>query len=442
MSHRIIILFSVLLSCLGSLWGQEATLFRNVRIFDGVEPDSPNGYVLVLGHKITKISTKPFDAPENCRILEGNGRILAPGFIDLHSHLCMQMPKDRMDVNPTVTGALAAQAARFYLESGFTTVRDAGGTSPDFAHAIDAGLIFGPRVFASGSMISQTGGHGDFRKGNAADWCGAGPHAVGASELSILADGVDQTLTAVRENLRRGATQIKIMGGGGIASENDPLYSLQSTPEEIRAAVQAASDWGTYVMAHAYTADAVQRLIANGVQVIEHGHLIDDKTARLCAEKGIVISTQVSIFLKLADLPGMTERNQEKLTQVLQGMDQLMALIKKYKIKTGFGTDFVFGQYDQIGTEFSARARFFSNAEIMRQATSESAQVIRLAGKLNRYGNFGEIREGWLADLVLLEGDPFSDIRILENPQQSVALVMKDGQIVVDRTKPKGSDAN
>ena len=137
----------------------------------------------------------------------------------------------------------------------------------------------------------------------------------------------------------------------------------------------------------------------NGVKVIEHGLLIDDATAKLCAEKGVVISTQVAIFRMGADLPGMSEENLRKMAQVQAGQDNLIALIKKYKIKTGFGTDFVFGMYDRVGEEFTARAEFFPPAEIMRQATSESAEVIRMAGKLIRYDNFGEIREGWLADL-------------------------------------------
>ena len=197
-----------------------------------------------------------------------------------------------------------ATVEQSYLMSGFTTVRDAGGTHPDLARAVEAGVIVGPRIFPSGAVISQTSGHGDFRARQ-------DPHptlsgrgsAYLANGLSVLADGVPQTLAAVRENLKNGATQIKIMGGGGVASDYDPIHTLQPSPEEIRAAVQAASDWGTYVLAHSYTSEAVQRLVNNGVKVIEHGLLIDDETARLCAEKGVVISTQIAIFRKGAELP-------------------------------------------------------------------------------------------------------------------------------------------
>jgi len=170
--------------------------------------------------------------------------------------------------------------------------------------------------------------------------------------------------------------------------------------------------------------------VNNGVKVIEHGLLIDDETARLCAEKGVVMSTQIAIFRMGADLPGMSDENRRKMLQVLAGQDNLIELIKKYNLKTGFGTDFVFGMYPRIGEEFTARARYFTPAEILRQATSESAEVIRMAGKLIRYDNFGEIREGWLADLVLIEGDPFEDISILENADKSLAVIMKAGRIV------------
>jgi len=253
-------------------------------------------------------------------------------------------------------------------------------------------------------------------------------HYLGGGS-SVIADGAPQWLAAVRENLKQGATQIKIMGGGGVASDYDPIHTLQPSPEEIRAAVQAAGDWDTYILAHSYTTEAVQRLVNNGVKVIEHGLLIDEETARLCAEKGVVISTQVAIFRMGAELPGMSDENRRKMKEVQAGQDNLIRLIKKHNIKMGFGTDFVFGMYNRIGEEFTARAQYFTAAEIMRQATSESAEVIRMAGKLIRYDNFGEIREGWLADLVLIEGDPFKDISILED-RNNLAVIMKAGRIV------------
>jgi imidazolonepropionase-like amidohydrolase len=408
-----------------------AVLFKDVRIFNGVDAELTPGHVLVEGNKIAKISAKPIDPPTGATVIDGANRILSPGFIDLHCHLTGQMPRDWRGAHPWVNGAITAKAARHYLMSGFTTVRDAGGTHPDLARAIDEGLFPGPRVFPSGAIVTQTAGHGDWRRPDAPhpalSCCGEG--AVLGDGSSVIADGVPLTLAAVRENLKHGATQIKIMGGGGVMSDYDPIFSLQPSPEEIRAAVQAAGDFGTYVLAHAYTSEAVRRLVDNGVKVIEHGLLIDDETARLCADRGIVISTQVLVFRTVGELPGVTERNREKLREVLAGQDRLMGLIKKYGLKTGFGTDLIMGEYPRVCEEFTARADYFTPAEILRQATSESAEVIRLCGRLNRHGNFGEIREGWLADLLLIQGDPFADISILEKPDETLAVIMKNGEL-------------
>ena len=412
-----------------------AVLFKNVRIFDGVNTELQPGHVLVEGNTIARISAKEIRPPASAVVIDGGGRILSPGFIDIHAHITMAVARDLIDVHPWVIGAASGNAARSYLMSGFTTVRDAGGTHPSLARAVDSGLLVGPRIFPSGAIVTQTSGHGDFRDRS-------DPHPVlsaGRSDpwlshgFAVIADGVPLTLAAVRENLRQGATQIKIMGGGGVASDYDPIHTLQPSPEEIRAAVQAAGDWGTYVLAHAYTSEAVQRLVNNGVKVIEHALLIDDETARLCAKKGIIISTQVKVFRMGDELEGLAEENRRKMLQVQAGQDNLIRLVKKYGLKTGFGTDFVFGTYPRIAEEFTARTEYWTPAEILRQATSESAEIVRMAGKLNRHGNFGEIREGWLADLLLIEGDPFQDISILENAGETLAVIMKDGVIVKNR---------
>lgn len=408
-----------------------ALLFRNVRIFDGVNPRLTSGSVLVEGKTITRVSEGPIELPEGATAIDGGGRVLSPGFIDLHAHLTIAVPREHVGIHAWVVGAVAGDTARFYLMRGFTTVRDAGGTHPDLARAVESGLLVGPRIFPSGAVISQTGGHGDFRDRDDPHpvLSASGTGTVLGGGRSILADGVPMWLAAARENLKQGATQIKIMGGGGVASDYDPIHTLQPSPEEIRAAVRAASDWDTYVLAHAYTSEAVRRLVENGVKVIEHGLLIDEETAKLCAEKGIVISTQVKIFRMLEEIEGLSEENLRKAKQVLEGQDNLWRLIKKYGIKTGFGTDLVFGSHVFIGQEFTARADYVTPAEVMRQATSESAEVIRLAGKLNRHGNFGEIREGWVADLILIDGNPLEDLAILERPEESVVLVMKNGTI-------------
>ena len=408
----------------------QTVLIENVRIFNGIDHKLKPGHVLVVDGIIEKVSQDRIESPPGARVIDGGNRVLSPGFIDLHTHLAGQNPRSMEKYHPTVAGANAAAMAKHYLDSGFTTIRDAGGTHPDFARAIEAGQIYGPRLFPSGAVISQTAGHGDFRAPHDPHPTLVGGTPYLESGSSILADGVDQTLMAARENLKAGATQIKIMGGGGVMSEFDPIHSLQPSPDEIRAAVQAASDWGTYVLAHAYTSAAIERLVVNGVKCIEHGLLIDDKTAKLVADKGVVISTQLVIFRTLQDLPGISERNLGKLEAVLAGQENLIRLIKKYGIKTGFGTDFIQGGYTMLTREFTERAEYWTPAEVLVQATSESAEIIRMIGKLNRWGNFGEIREGWVADLLLINGEPLEDISVLRNPETGLALIMKQGEIV------------
>jgi len=409
-------------------------LIENVRIFNGVDTKLTPGHVLVVDGLIDTVSRDAIETPEGAVVIDGGNRVLSPGFIDLHTHLAGQNPRNQSKWDPTVTGAYAAAMARHYLDTGFTTIRDAGGTHPDFARALEAGTIYGPRLFPSGAVVSQTAGHGDFRAPHDPH-----PTLIGGNPYiehggSVLADGVDQTLMAVRENLKAGATQIKIMGGGGVMSEFDPIHSLQPSPAEIRAAVQAASDWGTYVLAHAYTSEAVQRLVENGVRCIEHGLLLDEATAKMVAEKHVVVTTQLTVYRTLQDLPGISDRNLKKLAAVLAGQENLIGLIKKYDIKTGFATDFIQGGYTMLTREFTERAAYWTAAEIMVQATSESAEVIRMIGKLNRWGNFGEIREGWVADLLLINGEPLEDITVLTDPDSALALIMKGGEIVKDRT--------
>ena len=419
--------------CVGTfslLANAQSILIENVRIFNGVDSKLSSGHVLVVDGIIETVSSKSIDVPDGAQVIDGGDRVLSPGFIDLHTHLAGQSPRAQKKWHPTVTGSYAADMARFYLDAGFTTIRDAGGTHPDFARALELGTIYGPRLFPSGAVVSQTAGHGDFRAPHDPHPTLVGGNPYIDHGASVLADGADQTLMAVRENLKAGATQIKIMGGGGVMSEFDPIHSLQPSPAEIRAAVQAASDWGTYVLAHAYTSDAIRRLVENGVRSIEHGLLIDDATAKLVADNDVVISTQLTVYRTLQDLPGISERNLKKLEVVLAGQENLIRLIKKYDITTGFATDFIQGGYVMLTREFTERAEYWTAAEIMVQATSEGAKVIRMIGKLNRWGNFGEIREGWVADLLLINGEPLEDISVLRESESALALIMKEGVIV------------
>jgi imidazolonepropionase-like amidohydrolase len=408
----------------------QTTLINDVRIFNGVDEDLQSGNILVVDGLIQTISSRAIEAPENATVLDGGGRILTPGFIDLHVHFSIQGPSGLRGIHASALGAYAVNAGKFFLDHGFTTVRDAGGTHPDLAKAFNSGAIYGPRVYPSGALVSQTSGHGDFRYPLQANPAHDGSSPYLGGDIAILADGVDATLTAVRENLKNGATQIKIMGGGGVMSDFDPIHTLQPSPPEIRAAVQAASDWGTYVLAHAYTAEAIQRLVENGVRCIEHGLLIDDDTARLVAENDVVISTQLMIFRHPPIEANMSDENKRKMAQVRAGQENMIRLIQKYDILTGFSTDFIFGQFHQLPQEFTERALFWSPVEVLRQATSQGGKVIRMAGKLNRHGDFGEIREGWVADLLIFDGDLMNDLSVIGEPDNNLRMIMKGGELV------------
>jgi imidazolonepropionase-like amidohydrolase len=281
--------------------GQEApstVLFENVRIFNGSDSAlSEPSHVLVKGNKIERISASPIpvDRRADTKIIKGGGRTLMPGLIDAHVHTMMESISLQQGLSSEVSylALVAGRAAEKQLLRGFTSVRDAGGPSFALKRAIDEGIVVGPRIYPSGAPISQTSGHGDYRSVNEL------PRVRGSSGtyleqvgMTAIADGVDEVLTRTRENLMRGATQIKVMAGGGVASNYDPLDVTQYTLEEMQAAVNAAKSWGTYVTVHAYTPEAVQMAIKAGVRCIEHGQLLDDETAKLMADKGIWWSLQ------------------------------------------------------------------------------------------------------------------------------------------------------
>jgi imidazolonepropionase-like amidohydrolase len=272
-----------------------SVLFVNVRVFDGKSDKlSEATNVLVVGNRIEKLG-KSVAPPAGAREIDGAGRVLMPGLIDAHWHtfLCANTLADVMNPDMSYLALNAAAEAHRTLMRGFTAVRDVGGPAFGLKRAIDEGVAIGPRIYPSGPTISQTSGHADFRRRDERPRrFGGGVPAAESSGLGVLADGVDEILIAVRENLRLGASQIKIHGGGGVSSLYDPLDVKQYSPEEMRAAVQAASDWGTYVAVHLYNVEGIRRALDAGVKSIEHGHLIDEPTMKLLADRGAWLSTQ------------------------------------------------------------------------------------------------------------------------------------------------------
>jgi len=345
-------------------------------------------------------------------------------------------------VRPTVAQLLTADIGYINLVAGaeatdtlmrgFTTVRDVGGPVFGLKRAIDEGVVVGPRIFPSGAIISVTGGHGDFRQPFELPRTLGAPQSRGEQiGAAMIADSPDEVRVRVREQLMLGASQIKLTAGGGVASPHSPLDVSTFTEAELRAAVEAAENWGTYVTVHAYTPTSIQRAIAAGVKCIEHGHLMDEPTAKLIAEKGVWLSTQ-AFPDELADAfpPGSSER--EKAMEVFAGTDRTIRLAKKYKIKTAFGTDILFspGLAPLHGALLTKWVKWYTPAETLVIATGTNAELLYLSGKRNPYpGKLGVVEEGALADLLLVDGDPIANIRLIEDPAKNLLVIMKDGRI-------------
>ena len=411
--------------------------FSNVRIFDGRSDHlSEPRNVLVRGNKIERISAEqiPTDRRADTVLIDGGGRTIMPGLIDVHWHamLVRPTPSAAMADDIGYTNLVAGDEATDTLMRGFTTVRDVGGPTFGLKRAIDEGIVAGPRIYPSGAMITITSGHGDFRQLYELPRKAGDPSSrieqIGAS---MIADSPDEVRLRVREQLMLGATQIKLTAGGGVASPHSPIDVSTFTEPELRAAVEAAENWGTYVTVHAYTPAAIQRAIAAGVKCIEHGHLMDEATAKLMAEKHIWLSTQ-PFAPELADVfpPGSSER--AKFEEVLKGMDNTYRLAKKYSLKTAFGTDVLFSRAlaQRQGALLASLTRWYTPSELLAMATSVNAELLTLSGKRNPYpGKLGVVEEGALADLLLVDGDPMANIKLIEDPAKNFVVIMKDGKI-------------
>ncbi|HEX7980090.1 MAG TPA: amidohydrolase family protein [Gemmatimonadaceae bacterium] len=411
-----------------------ATLFRNVKVFDGrSERLSPSTSVLVVGNRIAKIGAD-IAAPERATVIEGGGRTLMPGLIDAHWHamLVRPTPAEALAWDVGYANLVAGEEATATLLRGFTTVRDVGGPVFGLKRAIDDGIVAGPRIYPSGAMITITSGHGDFRQPFEL------PRTMGSAQTrmeqigaSMVADSPDEVRLRVREQLMLGATQIKLTAGGGVASPHSPLDVTTFTEPELRAAVEAAENWGTYVTVHAYTPASIQRAIRAGVRCIEHGHLMDEATARLIAERGVWLSIQ-PFPEEMADAfpPGSEER--AKFSEVVAGMDVAYRLGRKYKLKTAWGTDILFSPAlaRRQGELLVKLQKWYTPAEALVMATSTNADLLAMSGKRNPYpGKLGVVAEGALADLLLVDGNPLENLQLVANPSRNFLVIMKDGKI-------------
>ena len=428
-------------------------LIQNVHVFDGKRSElSERQHVLVEGELIQSIGPD-LAAEAGVITIDGGGRTLMPGLIDGHAHVMINAHFDTVekDLDPYDLAHRSALVAKRFLLDGFTAVRDMGGPAFGLRRNIDAGIVVGPRIYPSGGFVSQTSGHGDFRDRSDGGFSIQDPGDLSNFErmgIGAVADGVPEVLRAVRLNLRNGATQIKLMGGGGGSSRFDPIDTTQYSQAEICAAVEAAADWGTYVAAHVFTDRAVNRLLDCGVKTFEHGFFISEKTMKRLAKEGAFIAPQMwGISPDLARNPLMPADKIPLVKQLGEQYADFGRNLLKHDVKVAFASDYVgvFADAERARRyEIWWRTQTFdSHFEVLKQLTSTAGEMLALSGPRNPYsaGPQGVIEEGAYADLLLVDGNPLEDIGVIGGTEQwfdapaeyrlipTLHLVMKGGII-------------
>ena len=472
----------------------EVTLFKNVMVFDGVTDELQDLDVLVVRNKIHRVDA---DIPEvgtwevepstqkatrlpaasgdysggftfqvqndagatetievDVTVIDGGGRTLMPGLIDTHTHFTHCLPGAGIPgfeiTNWQKIGAMATVCAKEHLMNGFTTVREMGGGSVagGLKAVIDEGYLEGPRIYPSGAYISQTTGHADFMAPEVVDQMDTN---LGRLGIAIIADGPDEVRKAVRANLGRGASQIKLMVGGGVSSLKDPLFTQQFTSEEIAAAVEAAAQFDTYVGGHVYGDADVRRAVEAGLLSVEHGQFLTDETAKVMVEKGAYLSLNLAGTSRgILNHPVYGAVGTPPYVKVVQFLDQAAGLKQVLQdnsdLVVTFNTDLVFSAGEDLrrGIDFEKfqHGDFMGNFRALKNMTSNSGKLMAATGQLNPYpAPLGVIEEGAYADLLLVDGNPLEDLSVIganakwfDAPARSqdlktMRIIMKDGKI-------------
>ena len=403
-----------------------AIIFANCAVLDGTRRERrEDHHVLVEGGQIREVSDRPISSA-TAETVDLKGRTLMPGLIDAHVHvIAVDQALARLSERPVSLVTLqAARVLEGMLQRGFTTIRDAGGADGGLAEAVEEGLVRGPRIFPSGQALSQTGGHGDLRPRTRSVSVVACACCEGGAGLARIADGVTECRRAARDELRKGATQIKIMASGGVASPYDPVWNLQYSEEEVRAIVEEARGWHTYVMAHAYSPEAIRRSIDFGVRSIEHGNLIDRATAEhVAGADAFVVPTLVTFdsMHRFGRELGFPEVSLAKLGDVREAGLRSLEILQAAGVRIGFGTDLLGPMHRHQSREFTIRAEAMAPIDIIRSATTVNAEL------LNRGGELGVIVPGARADLIAIDGNPLADISLLDGQGEHLTHIMKDG---------------
>jgi imidazolonepropionase-like amidohydrolase len=395
-------------------------------VLDGFAELRKSFDVLVQGNRIVSVSQTPIDH-EDATVVDTRGRTLMPGLIDAHAHITgLSLSPKNISYPASEIAIAAANYLRCSLMDGFTSIREAGGADHSIARLLAEGKIIGPRLFYSGRALTQTGGGADFRTlDEVVDPCGQpGPFTV----MSVIADGIDEVRKAAREELRRGAAQIKVFVSGGVVfpSEAHPTiyeYSL----EELRAIVEEAKGRGTYVMAHVYTDEGVRRCLVAGVRSIEHANFVSEETVAMMARQGAYLDpTFISLVQRIesAAETGLPNTIVDNLKATVAKGQQVYRWAKHYQVPIAFGTDLwgLQAQKSQL-REFEMRIDLDDPPNIIRSATRINAEL------LMQSGNLGTIAPGAYADLLVVEGDPLKDVKVMTDPRRYLKLIMKDGVI-------------
>ena len=401
-------------------------VLTNAAFFDGTSDELRSGHVVIEDGCIVDIADSLPSSDDRRRTISVQGRTLMPGLIDAHVHAYFPdvdaTVGDRLPV--TMVAHWAARMLAASLNRGFTTVRDTGGADWGLYGAIERGWVTGPRLIYCGKALSQTGGHGDMRDPHDTGWCGCSGY-VGHS--SRVVDGPDRVRIAIREELRRGASFIKIMGSGGVASPADPLERCQFSDEEISAAVDETRRHGSYVTAHVHPDEAIRRCIELGVPCLEHGTLISDATAALAAERDVSVVPTMAVIKALArhgrEL-GFPSVSLEKLAMIEPLALQSLECLHRAGVRTGFGTDLI-GELERYQcTEFAIRGEVWAAADVLRSATAINAEILGIDDRV------GQIAPGFDADLIAVSGNPLDDLNLFTDDGRNVPLVIKRGHIV------------
>lgn len=416
-------------------FSQTNILINNVEIFNGKDQKTIKANLLIVDQLIHRISKEKVETDnyESITIIDGKGKFLMPGLIDAHYHAMFASLPQVVLLTSDIgyVNLVAGKNAENLLMNGYTSIRDLGGPVFGLKKAIDQGVSIGPRIWPSGAFISQTGGHGDFRLPNEIPSDpNRGLSYAERINAAAIADSPDAVRLRTREQLMQGASQIKLMAGGGVSSVYDPLNVTQYTENEIKAAVEAAENWGTYVTVHAYTPRAIQQAIQAGVKCIDHGQLVDEATVKMMVKKNVFWSLQP--FIDEGNTGNLSPESRAKQLEMYAGTDNAFAMAKKYKMKIAYGSDVLFNKNkaSKPNAQLLKMKRWFDNYEILKMATADNADLLALSGKRSPYkAKVGIIEEGAFADLLIIDGNPIENLELFTDAKSNLLLIMKNGQI-------------